>query len=113
MTVPVIDAIGIVGVLFEDGNDLSPSIAARLGSAAGEPLGWDLVCTDWYGGLILLSVNRDPASAGATLSDLAAYLRSLSPVPFLSGEGSVHPQRRSVGGGGLFGFRLLLPSGER
>ena len=74
----VIDAIGIVGVLFEDGNDLSPSIAARLGSAAGEPLGWDLVCTDWYGGLILLSVNRDPASAGATLSDLAAYLRSLS-----------------------------------
>jgi len=64
----VIDAIGIVGVLFEDGNDLSPSIAARLGSAAGEPLGWDLVCTDWYGGLILLSVNRDPASALRSLS---------------------------------------------
>jgi len=76
----VVDAIGIVGVLFQDGDDLSASLKEGLEEDFDRPMAWSIVCTDWYGGLILLSIARDGASAGATLSDVSSSLRSL-PVP--------------------------------
>jgi len=76
----VVDAIGIVGVLIRDGDDLSSSFGEGLGQDPDRPLAWIILCTDWYGGLILLSIAGDGASAGTTLSDASSYLRSL-PVP--------------------------------
>jgi len=76
----VVDAIGIVGVLFRDGDDLSSSFNEGLDWDLDRPLAWSIVCTDWYGGVILLSMARDGASAGATLGDVSSYLRHL-PVP--------------------------------
>jgi len=80
----VIDAIGIVGILIDEGIDLSSALADALGPAADTLSAWSVVCTDWYGGLILLSVIRGGGSAGASLSDLSTYLRSL-PVPIKDG----------------------------
>jgi len=68
----VVDAIGIVGVLFRDGADLSPSLDQEIDRSVA----WSIVCTDWYGGLILLSI----AGNGARLNDVSSYLRTL-PVP--------------------------------
>jgi len=69
------NAVTIERTLFRDGVEL-PS---EEGEDPAIPRAWNLVVTDWHGGLILLSIARDERSAGATDDDVRAFLRTLAP----------------------------------
>jgi hypothetical protein len=69
------NAVTIEGALFRDGIDLS----AEWGEDPTVARAWNLVGTDWHGGLILLSIVRDERSVGATVDDVRSFLRGLAP----------------------------------
>lgn len=71
---PLDNAVTIESVLIHDGLD----VAAEEADAPVR--GWSLLATDWYGGLILLSIPRNERSAGATIDEVRSLLRSL-PAP--------------------------------
>jgi hypothetical protein len=70
----IVSAVSLRSILIRDGRNVDASGGEDLDA----PTAWNVLGTDWHGGLILLSLPRGAGSAGATREDVMAFLGGLA-----------------------------------